>query len=59
MVARIPLALALVSLVLAQSDKPSRPIKVQVNLEPTPYSGIVDCALEGPAGELLPQLIMK
>ena len=31
MVARIPLALALVSLVLAQSDKPSRPIKVQVN----------------------------
>src|ERR1035441_6117277 len=32
---------------------------IQVNLEPTPYSGIVDCALEGPAGELLPQLIMK
>jgi VWFA-related protein len=31
MVARIPLALALVSLALAQSDKPSRPIKVQVN----------------------------
>ena len=30
---------------------------IQVNLEPTPYSGIVDCALEGPAGELLPQLI--
>jgi NAD-dependent SIR2 family protein deacetylase len=30
---------------------------IQVNLEPTPYSGIVDCALDGPAGELLPQLI--
>jgi NAD-dependent deacetylase len=32
---------------------------IQVNLEPTPYSPIVDCALEGPAGELLPQLILK
>ena len=32
---------------------------IQVNLEPTPYSGIVGCALEGPAGELLPQLIME
>jgi len=31
MVRRIPLALALVSLVLAQSDKASKPIKVQVN----------------------------
>jgi len=30
---------------------------IQVNLERTPYSDIVDCALEGPAGELLPQLI--
>ncbi|HTQ53303.1 MAG TPA: NAD-dependent deacylase [Bryobacteraceae bacterium] len=30
---------------------------IQVNLEPTPYSEIVDCALEGPAGELLPKLI--
>jgi NAD-dependent deacetylase len=30
---------------------------IQVNLEPTPYSPIVDCALEGPAGEILPQLI--
>jgi NAD-dependent deacetylase len=30
---------------------------IQVNLEPTPYSDIVDCALEGPAGELLPRLI--
>jgi NAD-dependent SIR2 family protein deacetylase len=30
---------------------------IQVNLEPNPYSDIVDCALEGPAGELLPQLI--
>ena len=32
---------------------------IQVNLEPTPYSPIVDCALEGPAGELLPLLILK
>jgi NAD-dependent deacetylase len=31
---------------------------IQVNLEPTPYSDIVDCALEGPAGELLPQLLV-
>ncbi|MGO4883390.1 MAG: SIR2 family NAD-dependent protein deacylase [Bryobacteraceae bacterium] len=30
---------------------------IQVNLDPTPYSEIVDCALEGRAGELLPQLI--
>lgn len=30
---------------------------IQVNLEPTPYSSIVDCALEGRAGDLLPQLI--
>ena len=29
---------------------------IQANLEPNPYSDIVDCALEGPAGELLPQL---
>jgi NAD-dependent deacetylase len=32
---------------------------IQVNLEPTPYSEIVDCALEGPAGEILPELIGK
>jgi NAD-dependent SIR2 family protein deacetylase len=32
---------------------------IQVNLEPTPYSNIVDCALEGAAGEILPQLIGK
>ncbi|MGA2134190.1 MAG: NAD-dependent deacylase [Bryobacteraceae bacterium] len=30
---------------------------IQINLEPTPFSNIVDCALEGPAGELLPKLI--
>jgi NAD-dependent deacetylase len=29
---------------------------VEVNPEPTPMTGIVDCALPGPAGELLPQL---
>jgi NAD-dependent deacetylase len=32
---------------------------IQVNLEPTPYSAVVDCALEGLAGEILPQLIAK
>src|ERR1700690_4281643 len=31
MVARIPFALAMVSLALAQSDKPSKPIKIQVS----------------------------
>jgi NAD-dependent deacetylase len=30
---------------------------IEINLEPTPYSGTVDCALQGPAGELLPQLV--
>jgi NAD-dependent deacetylase len=30
---------------------------IQVNLEPTPYSEIVDCALEGAAGEILPRLV--
>jgi NAD-dependent deacetylase len=32
---------------------------IQVNLEPTAYSGVVDCAIEGPAGEILPQLVVK
>jgi NAD-dependent deacetylase len=30
---------------------------VEVNVEPTPMSGIVDCALTGPAGEILPKLV--
>ena len=30
---------------------------IQVNLEPTPYSDLVDWAIEGRAGEVLPQLI--
>jgi len=29
---------------------------IEINVEPTPYSGMVDCALQGPAAELLPQL---
>jgi len=29
---------------------------VEINPEPTPMSGIVDCVLPGAAGELLPQL---
>jgi NAD-dependent deacetylase len=30
---------------------------IEINLEETAYSAMVDCALRGPAGELLPRLI--
>jgi NAD-dependent deacetylase len=30
---------------------------IEINLQPTPYSEMAHCPLEGPAGELLPQLI--
>jgi NAD-dependent deacetylase len=30
---------------------------IEINTEDTPYSAMVDCALRGPAGELLPQLL--
>ena len=30
---------------------------IEINVEPTPVSGFVDCALTGPAGEILPRLI--
>jgi NAD-dependent deacetylase len=30
---------------------------IEINLEPTPFSAMVDCALQGPAGELLPKLL--
>jgi NAD-dependent deacetylase len=30
---------------------------IEINIEPTPFSGTVDCALEGKAGEILPGLI--
>ena len=30
---------------------------IEINTEDTPYSAIADCALRGPAGELLPQLL--
>ena len=30
---------------------------IEINLEATPFSGMVDCALQGPAGELLPKLL--
>jgi NAD-dependent deacetylase len=30
---------------------------IEINTEPTAFSGMVDCALEGPAGELLPALV--
>jgi NAD-dependent deacetylase len=30
---------------------------IEINTEPSAVSGIVDCSLQGPAGELLPQLL--
>jgi len=30
---------------------------IEINTEETPYSGMVDCALRGPAGEVLPKLL--
>jgi NAD-dependent deacetylase len=30
---------------------------IEINTEPTGFSKMVDCALQGPAGELLPQLL--
>jgi NAD-dependent deacetylase len=30
---------------------------IEVNLERTPYSGEVDCSLQGKAGEVLPELL--
>ena len=30
---------------------------IEINTEDTPYSAMVDCALRGPAGELLPKLL--
>jgi NAD-dependent SIR2 family protein deacetylase len=30
---------------------------IQINVEPTAVSGLVDYALTGPAGEILPQLV--
>ena len=30
---------------------------IEINTEETPYTAMVDCALRGPAGDLLPQLI--
>lgn len=32
---------------------------IEINLEPTPMSALVDCALTGPAGEILPALIQS
>lgn len=37
--------------------KSSRAKVIEVNLEATPISSLVDIALQGPAGEILPQLI--
>jgi NAD-dependent deacetylase len=30
---------------------------IEVNVEETPLSGVVDCSLRGPAGDILPQLL--
>jgi NAD-dependent deacetylase len=30
---------------------------IEINLDPTPFSAMVDCALQGAAGELLPKLL--
>jgi len=30
---------------------------IEVNLEPTPMSGLVDCPLTGRSGEILPELV--
>jgi len=30
---------------------------IEINTEPTPFSDTVDCVLQGPAGEILPQLL--
>lgn len=32
---------------------------IEINLQETAYSALVDCALRGPAGELLPRLIIE
>jgi NAD-dependent SIR2 family protein deacetylase len=37
--------------------KQSRAIVIEINLESTPMSDIVDFSFRGPAGELLPQLV--
>jgi NAD-dependent SIR2 family protein deacetylase len=30
---------------------------IEINTDDTPFTNLVDCALRGPAGELLPQLL--
>jgi NAD-dependent deacetylase len=32
---------------------------IEINTETTPYSGVADCALLGPAGEILPQILSQ
>jgi NAD-dependent deacetylase len=32
---------------------------IEVNLEPTPMSGLVECTVTGPAGQILPELMAK
>ncbi len=42
----------LIPLALEQNAK-----VVEINPDTTPFSEIVDCALNGPAGEILPQIV--
>lgn len=42
---------------LAPLARSARAKVIEVNIEPTPMSGLVDCALTGRAGEILPELI--
>jgi NAD-dependent deacetylase len=37
--------------------KPAGAKVIEINTEPTPFSDAVDCVLQGPAGEILPQLL--
>jgi NAD-dependent SIR2 family protein deacetylase len=30
---------------------------IEINTDDTPFTNLVDCALRGPAGELVPQLV--
>lgn len=42
---------------LAPLARSARAKVIEVNIEPTPISGLVDCALAGPSGKILPQIL--
>jgi NAD-dependent deacetylase len=43
---------------LAPLAKRSGARVIEINLDETPISGVVDCSLRGASGEILPQLIV-